>query len=422
MPNRIFPGDSISRMILRCLLILQLAAVVLVLGLNRLDLYMLGMGISFLTLTISLAVLLWLYLRYQNLPLVRQKRELERLVFKFQKKIQSESQVIQTAIQERNRLFQAEKDELHTAISKLQREYIEQGLASALLKDAAIPGVGPKLKEKLAGYGIRSAAHVNNGIAQLPGFGDSKRQALVSWRSTVMARLESTKPASLPPEQLQAIKQKYHPLHDANNAKEKQAITSKQILEHEFSALRPRLQYLAPVTFPGYLSNALASRGVIAAGIAFVLIGTQVVSSVSATGSAIMASVPTATATQTATVVPSQTSMPTETYTPTMTSTATVTDTSTITSTSTITFTATITNTPRPTSTSRPRNTATLAPPSLGDGGGSTGNCDPAYPGVCIPPRPPDLDCKQVPYTNFTVLPPDPHGFDRDADGVGCEG
>lgn len=50
------------------------------------------------------------------------------------------------------------------------------------------------------------------------------------------------------------------------------------------------------------------------------------------------------------------------------------------------------------------------------------GNCDrQSYPTVCIPAYPPDLDCPDVPYTNFTVRPPDPHGFDGDGDGVGCE-
>lgn len=47
--------------------------------------------------------------------------------------------------------------------------------------------------------------------------------------------------------------------------------------------------------------------------------------------------------------------------------------------------------------------------------------CDPAYPEVCIAPYPPDLNCKDVPYKNFVVLPSDPHGFDRDKDGWGCE-
>ncbi len=48
-------------------------------------------------------------------------------------------------------------------------------------------------------------------------------------------------------------------------------------------------------------------------------------------------------------------------------------------------------------------------------------NCDPSYPTVCIPPWPPDLDCGEIRYTNFEVLPDDPHGFDRDKDGIGCE-
>lgn len=48
-------------------------------------------------------------------------------------------------------------------------------------------------------------------------------------------------------------------------------------------------------------------------------------------------------------------------------------------------------------------------------------NCSPAYPGVCIPPSPPDLDCKDIPYRRFNVLPPDPHRFDGDGDGIGCE-
>jgi len=47
-------------------------------------------------------------------------------------------------------------------------------------------------------------------------------------------------------------------------------------------------------------------------------------------------------------------------------------------------------------------------------------NCDPSYPDFCIPPWPPDLDCKDVP-SNFRVVGEDPHGFDRDNDGIGCE-
>lgn len=48
-------------------------------------------------------------------------------------------------------------------------------------------------------------------------------------------------------------------------------------------------------------------------------------------------------------------------------------------------------------------------------------NCSPAYPDVCIPPPPPDLDCGDISYRRFRVLAPDPHRFDNDGDGIGCE-
>jgi micrococcal nuclease len=48
-------------------------------------------------------------------------------------------------------------------------------------------------------------------------------------------------------------------------------------------------------------------------------------------------------------------------------------------------------------------------------------DCDPSYPGVCIPPYPPDLDCGEIEHRRFEVRQPDPHGFDRDQDGIGCE-
>jgi micrococcal nuclease len=54
------------------------------------------------------------------------------------------------------------------------------------------------------------------------------------------------------------------------------------------------------------------------------------------------------------------------------------------------------------------------------EAGGRSG-CDPSYPGVCIAPAPPDLDCGDIPFRRFTVLPPDRHGFDGDHDGIGCE-
>lgn len=52
------------------------------------------------------------------------------------------------------------------------------------------------------------------------------------------------------------------------------------------------------------------------------------------------------------------------------------------------------------------------------------GNCHPSYPDFCVPPAPPDLNCTSpliAGRKNFTVRQPDPHGFDADKDGIGCE-
>ena len=52
----------------------------------------------------------------------------------------------------------------------------------------------------------------------------------------------------------------------------------------------------------------------------------------------------------------------------------------------------------------------------------SSDDCDDSYPDVCIPPPPPVLDCSDIDEENFEVRGSDPHGFDSNGDGVGCEG
>ena len=49
------------------------------------------------------------------------------------------------------------------------------------------------------------------------------------------------------------------------------------------------------------------------------------------------------------------------------------------------------------------------------------GDCDSSYPDTCIPSPPPDLNCGDISDKRFEVVPPDPHGFDREGDGIGCE-
>jgi micrococcal nuclease len=47
--------------------------------------------------------------------------------------------------------------------------------------------------------------------------------------------------------------------------------------------------------------------------------------------------------------------------------------------------------------------------------------CDPSYPGVCLPSSPPDLDCGDIEERAFPVDGDDPHRFDGDGNGFGCE-
>jgi len=72
--------------------------------------------------------------------------------------------------------------------------------------------------------------------------------------------------------------------------------------------------------------------------------------------------------------------------------------------------------TPTPTPIPTPVSIATPTPqPAIAS------NCDPSYPDLCIPVGSPDLDCGDMSEKNFRVTGSDPHRFDRDKDGIGCE-
>jgi hypothetical protein len=50
-----------------------------------------------------------------------------------------------------------------------------------------------------------------------------------------------------------------------------------------------------------------------------------------------------------------------------------------------------------------------------------TEGCDSSYPEICITTYSAKLICADIPFRNFKVILPDTHGFDSDADGIGCE-
>lgn len=83
--------------------------------------------------------------------------------------------------------------------------------------------------------------------------------------------------------------------------------------------------------------------------------------------------------------------------------------------------------TPRPTPipTARPTAVPTAAPAVIQPLVPQPTNCELSYPGLCIPIGSADIDCGEIAARRFavvwTVPNPDPHGFDGDGDGIGCE-
>jgi len=74
------------------------------------------------------------------------------------------------------------------------------------------------------------------------------------------------------------------------------------------------------------------------------------------------------------------------------------------------------------TSTSQPKTTSKSPKTTTTTASTPAQNCDPHYPTICVRPfSEGDLNCGDIPFRNFKVLPPDPHKFDADKDGIGCE-
>jgi micrococcal nuclease len=71
----------------------------------------------------------------------------------------------------------------------------------------------------------------------------------------------------------------------------------------------------------------------------------------------------------------------------------------------------------QPAATAAPQAQAQAQPPAPA----AASNCDPSYPTICIQVGIPDLDCPDISDRRFEVRPPDPHRFDGDRDGIGCE-
>jgi hypothetical protein len=64
--------------------------------------------------------------------------------------------------------------------------------------------------------------------------------------------------------------------------------------------------------------------------------------------------------------------------------------------------------------------TEAAPPPDEGGSGGASG-CHEEYEGACVPPDAFDVDCPEIPESDFASVGSDPYGLDRDGDGIACE-
>jgi len=151
----------------------------------------------------------FLFFRYNSLPEVKNKRTFLSEKTKLQNKI-TKTKLELAKVQQALACNQInENQEIERSLQKIHKEYFEYGLRAAKIESGNIPGVGPKLREKLIYNKITSAADIGTHIQNLEGFGDAKVQALMRWKQYILAQLESTKPQQIPDTQLSEILQKY---------------------------------------------------------------------------------------------------------------------------------------------------------------------------------------------------------------------
>ena len=272
--------------------------------------------VSLLAMASLAAFLAYLFSNYGKVPVVREKRELQReearlsaLAVAAERHVRAAVKARQDIAREGERALadrQARHDallagvarrrteveasetrEIQAAIQALQRAFVFDGLRSQKLRDAKIAGVGPKLKDRLAVAGMTVAADVNGAkLRGIPGFGNAKIASVLEWRRYVEEHLRNTEPRQLPPSQEQPIRAKHEeaavllqgeenaelkqlPLdlaairrrraerQTANDRAEADAMQEASLRAAEREPVRGRLAAYSAVNFPGYVRACL---------------------------------------------------------------------------------------------------------------------------------------------------------------------
>lgn len=118
-----------------------------------------------------------------------------------------------TLQEEIKRLVSAKDQELSSALARIQKEFVDNGLKNIPLDPALVPGIGDFLAEKLSANGILTAFDVSGEtIQRISGFGEAKTLSLLRWREAEENQLVANQPTVLTADDQAAIEQKYDQL------------------------------------------------------------------------------------------------------------------------------------------------------------------------------------------------------------------
>jgi endonuclease YncB( thermonuclease family) len=312
--------------------------------------------IIFCAIVLTLGTGGFLSFRYNSLPEVKNKRTFLSEKTKLQNKITKTKLELAKVEQALASNQINENQEIERSLQKIHKEYFEYGLRAAKIESGNIPGVGPKLREKLIYNKITSAADIGTHIQNLEGFGGAKVQALMNWKKYILAQLESTKPQQIPDTQLSEIQQKYRRQRD-NLVKTRESHQIQQTeLELELGTVNRNLSHFKSINFINYLginllggiNSKILQKGKTAILLSVIGLGALIHGTFGmvSTVSLLISSKLTPTLMYTPTLTFTITSTSTITYTPTQKPTSTVTPTPTATITTTITLTPSMTPTP----------------------------------------------------------------------------
>lgn len=141
---------------------------------------------------------------------------------------------------------QAVSDEISKTLQARQNQFIKDYLSRSRISDAAISGIGNKLKARLRASGISTAAEVEHWrVTAVEGIGTNKGNELVFWRDSLIAIAKRQMPTALVQSELNDIKQKYESqkrhLEVQRDATQRSLTAQEQALKDQYLAKRKAL-------------------------------------------------------------------------------------------------------------------------------------------------------------------------------------